>query len=66
MGIEKSIAESQRYQNIILLIEVFHQLQVPQRLLHKPYIFCGMKQWSVDECTIAEDSADQAFEDHQH
>ena len=39
-----------------------HQLRVKQRLLFKRYSFRGMKEWRVDAETIADGSADQAFE----
>ena len=50
------------YENIIVLMGGFHQLRVKHRLLFKRYSFRGMKQWCVDAETIAEGSADQAFE----
>ena len=50
------------YENIIVLMGGFHQLRVKQRLLFKRYSFRGMKQWCVDAETIADGSADQAFE----
>ena len=50
------------YENIIVLMGGFHQLRVKQRLLFKQYSFRRMKQWCVDAETIADGSADQAFE----
>ena len=40
----------------------FHQLRVMQRLLYKRYYCKGLRKWCVDSGTIADGSADQAFE----
>ena len=50
------------YSKIVLLMGGFHQLRVMQRLIYKRHYSKGYRDWCVDAKTIADGSADQAFE----